>query len=215
MTIRRRNDFPGLDPRATRELLSLQDELIEELRQLRIEAVGVTTDTKQKNYSARFNERICAIPPTAGIDVTFPASGPLTQNRWIEVLKLGGGDIRIRATSGQVQGAALHTLTSNGFYYYQSDGKTGWWIQPSSGGLSAPVLLTQIQNIANATWLGNISGGAAPPTANTVAQLLTYITSTSGGGTTNFLRADGTFAAPAGGGGTSDAYAKLIASMRA
>lgn len=152
MTVRRRNSFPGLGDQAQRELISLQDELIEELRQLRGEAVGITTDTKTRAYSARFNERICAIPPAAGIAITFPASGPLTQNRWIEVLKLGGGDVRIRATSGTVQGVTTHTLTANGFYYYQSDGKGGWWIQPSSGG--------------GATWaatlvLGNTSGGTA------------------------------------------------------
>jgi hypothetical protein len=60
--------------------------------------------------------------------------------------------------------------------------------------------------IPNNTVLGNISGGAAVPTGLTAAQLtalcnpFTFAASgcvpASGGGTTNFLRADGTFATP-------------------
>ena len=47
------------------------------------------------------------------------------------------------------------------------------------------------------------NNSASPGAASdcTVATLLTLLTSTSGGGTTNFLRADGAWAAPAGGGG--------------
>lgn len=47
----------------------------------------------------------------------------------------------------------------------------------------------------------NATGSAANGTDCSVATILTLITSTSGGGTTNYLRADGTWAAPAGGGG--------------
>ena len=63
------------------------------------------------------------------------------------------------------------------------------------------------------TLKGNTTGGTAAPVDLTVAQataLLAVFTSSlkglapaSGGGTTNFLRADGTWAAPAGGGGGS------------
>lgn len=65
-------------------------------------------------------------------------------------------------------------------------------------------------NVANNTVLGNVSGVSAPPAPITATQLTTLcnvFTSTlpgcvpsSGGGTTNFLRADGTWAAPGGGG---------------
>lgn len=52
---------------------------------------------------------------------------------------------------------------------------------------------------ANNTVLGNVSGSSAAPIALTSTQLATLVAASSGGGTTNFLRADGTWAAPAGG----------------
>lgn len=67
-----------------------------------------------------------------------------------------------------------------------------------------------LAQIANNEVLGNVSGQTAPPvglTAAQVTQLLQLFTSgtqgvvpASGGGTTNFLRADGTWAAAGGGG---------------
>lgn len=66
--------------------------------------------------------------------------------------------------------------------------------------------LTNIANIANDTVLGNVSGGSAPPVALTQTQLTTLVNSftsglagaapASGGGTVNFLRADGTWQPP-------------------
>lgn len=66
-------------------------------------------------------------------------------------------------------------------------------------------------SIPDQTLVGNNSGGTAPPSALTGAQvnlILPVFTSTlnglvplSGGGTTKFLRADGTWQVPAGGGG--------------
>lgn len=193
MTIRRRNAIPDLSERANRELIGLQDEITEELRQLRVEAIGVTTDTKQSgNYACRFNERVRCLPVAAGMTLTFPAAGPGTQNRWIEVLKLGGGNIVVRGTSGNVQGATSHTLTAAGFYYYQSDGATGWWIQPSGGG----------GGVADGTY-GSIvvsGGGLTWRIADGVYGDVTV----SGGGLTWTVAA-----------GVTAAQVKLIASMRA
>lgn len=66
---------------------------------------------------------------------------------------------------------------------------------------------------SNNTVLGNVSGGSAAPIALSQTQLTTQVNvfttslsgavPASGGGTTNFLRADGTFAAPAGAGGVT------------
>jgi hypothetical protein len=74
--------------------------------------------------------------------------------------------------------------------------------------LGGQVTLAQLPTIANDTILGNNSGSAGVPIALTVAQvnaILPVFTSSlnglvpaSGGGTANFLRADGTFAAPSG-----------------
>lgn len=64
---------------------------------------------------------------------------------------------------------------------------------------SGAVTLGKMANLAANSFIGNNTGAGATPIAMTVAQSLALITSTSGGGTTNFLRADGTWAAPAGG----------------
>src|SRR5262245_58481405 len=101
MTIRRRNSIPDLSERANRELIALQDEIIQEQRQLRDEAIGITTDTKQRTpYACRFNERVrCSVPTGVTLELTFPGATPLTQNRWIEVLKLtAAGTVRIRTS---------------------------------------------------------------------------------------------------------------------
>lgn len=78
----------------------------------------------------------------------------------------------------------------------------------TSGTLSTARLPAQATN----TVLGNASGSTATPTALTATQLTTLCNSftaslsgcapASGGGTTTFLRADGTWATASGGGGT-------------
>jgi hypothetical protein len=70
------------------------------------------------------------------------------------------------------------------------------------------VSLSKMANLAANSMIGNNTGAAAPPIAMTAAQttgLLNAFTSTlkgltpsSGGGTVNFLRADGTWASPPG-----------------
>lgn len=142
---RRRTGFPGLDPRATNELIGVQDDIHAEQDRLRADAIGTTTENKTSGtYAAKYNERVRCFAVAAGVDIVFPASNPTTQNKWIIILKLGGGDVRIKAVSGQVQGVAtVTTLTSNGYYYFESDGITGWWIQPAPAGGIAGVLLTE------------------------------------------------------------------------
>lgn len=79
------------------------------------------------------------------------------------------------------------------------------------------VTLAKLASIAASTILGNNTGAGAAPTALTGTQATTLLDTftsalkglapASGGGTTNFLRADGTWAAPGGGGtpgGSSD-----------
>lgn len=73
---------------------------------------------------------------------------------------------------------------------------------------SAAIANSKLANMATLTLKGNNTGGSAAPSDLTVAQvnaILPVFTSTlnglaplSGGGTTNFLRADGTWAAPSG-----------------
>jgi len=85
--------------------------------------------------------------------------------------------------------------------------------QPDFTDISGNFTLAQFPSIATLTVLGNVTGGSAVPTALTATQLTTLpnvftsslqgLVPASGGGTTNFLRADGTFAAPAGAGGVT------------
>ncbi|MFM7334301.1 MAG: hypothetical protein ACKO1H_07800, partial [Tabrizicola sp.] len=79
---------------------------------------------------------------------------------------------------------------------------------------SATPTNAKLANVATATLKGRVTAGSGAPedlTGTQATTLLDTFTSTlkglapaSGGGTTNFLRADGTWAAPAGGGGVSD-----------
>lgn len=72
------------------------------------------------------------------------------------------------------------------------------------------MVLADLPSIANNTFLGNISGSAGTPSALTATQVtanlnlftssLQGLTPSSGGGTANFLRADGTWAVPPGSG---------------
>lgn len=76
------------------------------------------------------------------------------------------------------------------------------------------ITLARMANLAANSIIGNNTGSPATPlaltTAQTTAMLDTFTSSlkglapASGGGTTNFLRADGTWAAPPGGGGVTD-----------
>lgn len=89
-----------------------------------------------------------------------------------------------------------------------SGGGTVWTI--NAGGIN----LTQFPDIASNRVLGRILPGSGPVaelTGTDITPLLAVFTSTdqgvvpqSGGGTTNFLRADGVWAAPAGSGGVPD-----------
>lgn len=88
------------------------------------------------------------------------------------------------------------------------------------------VSLTKMSNLAANSFIGNNTGSAATPLALTIAQataMLGVFTATlqgavpaSGGGSLNFLRADGTWQAPPGGGSgpiTSSAFTMSTARM--
>jgi hypothetical protein len=83
------------------------------------------------------------------------------------------------------------------------------------GVATAGVTLAMMANIATARFVGRVSGSTGVPEAMTGTQattlldvftdLLKGLVPASGGGTTNFLRADATWAAPPGGGGSTSA----------
>lgn len=77
--------------------------------------------------------------------------------------------------------------------------------QPAFSNIAGQTSLSQLPSIANNTVLGNTSGGTSAALTLSATQLTTLVNQftaslsgavpASGGGTTNFLRADGTFAA--------------------
>ena len=85
---------------------------------------------------------------------------------------------------------------------------------------AAAVSLSKLAQIGASTILGNATAGTATPAALTGTQVtslldpfstsLKGLAPASGGGTANYLRADGTWAAPAGSGGTSTANIAVV-----
>jgi hypothetical protein len=142
--------------------------------------------------------------PTTASYVVIALDGTLTQER---VLAAGAG---ITITDGGAGGNV--TIASSGGV---TDGDKGDVTVSSSGTVwtidNDVVSNAKLANMATATLKGRTSAGSGDPedlTGTQATTLLDVFTSAlkglvpaSGGGTTNFLRADGTFAAPPGGGG--------------
>lgn len=120
---------------------------------------------------------------------------------------------------GSFTKAQLNTAVSDGDVLYVGDVTSN---ATHTGDVTGATALTiandvvtnaKLANMANATFKGRTTAGTGDPedlTATQATALLdTFTTSAkglapaSGGGTTNFLRADGTWAAPPGGGGSS------------
>lgn len=142
--------------------------------------------------------------PTTASYVVIALDGTLTQER---VLAAGAG---ITITDGGAGGNV--TIASSGGV---TDGDKGDLTVSSTGTVwtidNDVVSNAKLANMATATLKGRVSAGSGDPedlTGTQATTLLDVFTSAlkglvpaSGGGTTNFLRADGTFAAPPGGGG--------------
>ncbi len=107
---------------------------------------------------------------------------------------------------------AFAQLTTGGGAVSSVFGRTGAVVAATNdyafSQISGQTTLAQFPSIADQTALGNLSGGAAVPVALTATQLTTLINAfgsslsgaapASGGGTANFLRADGSWAVPPG-----------------
>lgn len=151
--------------------------------------------------------------PTTASYVVIALDGTLTQER---VLAAGAG---ITITDGGAGGNV--TIASSGGV---TDGDKGDVTVSSSGTVwtidNDVVSNAKLANVATATLKGRVSAGSGDPedlTGTQATTLLDVFTSAlkglvpaSGGGTTNFLRADGTFAAPPGGGGGANAGTATI-----
>lgn len=135
---------------------------------------------------------------TAGADATTADIADSTDKRYVTEAE----KTKLANTSGTNTGDQTITLTGD---------VTG----SGTGSFAATIASNAVTNaklaqVATATFKGRTTAGSGDPedlTATQATALLNNFTSTlkglapaSGGGTTNFLRADGTWAAPAGGG---------------
>jgi hypothetical protein len=132
-----------------------------------------------------------------------------------------GYTILAKATTGSGAYTELAAIT-NGVLGRQGSGDLQFAQIASSQIADAQVTNAKMTNMAGYTIKGNINVGSATPqdlTGTQVTTLLDVFTTTlkglvpaSGGGTTNFLRADGTWAAP-GSGGISRTVSNVSASQ--
>ncbi|MBN9508153.1 MAG: hypothetical protein J0I21_03440, partial [Alphaproteobacteria bacterium] len=138
---------------------------------------------------------------------------------WVIGIPSGGANALVATTGtagvGQTLALGANLSVSGGTLNASVTGGGSVTAVIAGAGLAGGTITTtgtiSLGAIAGNTVLGNNGGGSAVPTGLTQAQLTALVnafTSTlsgavpaSGGGTANFLRADGTWAAPAGGGG--------------
>jgi hypothetical protein len=155
-------------------------------------------------------------------NLTEATSSVLTITAGTGVVIGTGTSIQVKQSSA-IQDGFLSSTDWNTFTNKQPAGNyitalTGDVTATGPGSVSATiangaVTLAKMANLAANSIIGNNTGSPATPIALTVTQAtamlnvfssaLKGLAPASGGGTTNFLRADGTWAAPAGGGITS------------
>lgn len=168
---------------------------------------GAVTLAKMANLAA--NSIIGNNTGTAATPVALTAAQVKT------LLAITSSDVSGLGTLATASSVNLSTQATGTLQAAQAPAHTGD-VTSSAGSLAltianSAVTNAKMANMANNTIKGNVSGSAAAPSdlsqtqvtamINTFTSLLSGAVPASGGGTTNFLRADGTWAAPAGGGG--------------
>jgi len=171
---------------------------------------GVTPTTNQTIY----------VKAGGGLTLTKPTGTNLIQNVG-KVGKVNGGGAGSISVANIQRTNDIPNIPQNNLWIGNASGvPTATTLSgdvTNSAGVvtiaNSAVTLGKMANLAANSIIGNNTGSPATPIALTTAQttaMLNLFTSTlqglapaSGGGTTNFLRADGTWAAPAGGGGLS------------
>lgn len=119
-----------------------------------------------------------------------------------------------KTVAGGLTAVVSGDVIANGGYVFYWDGTEYIILNPTLPAIAAgSITNAQLASMANNTVKGNVSGGSASPSDLTTTQLTTLINAVtsslsgaapaSGGGTANFLRADGTWTVPPGTGLTS------------
>jgi hypothetical protein len=171
----------------------------------------VTGTTNQINVS---NGSGVAGNPTLSIasNVVLPGTGGATVPTGTTAQEAGGsGTVRYDTTLNKFRfnenGVWVSLGTGNGSVTSFSAGNLSPYFTTNvATATTTPSLTFTASTFANLTVLGNVSGGAAVPVALTATELTTIpniftsalkgLVPLSGGGTVNFLRADGTWAKP-------------------
>lgn len=197
-----------------------------------VTSVGAKTDSTTSGIFVNTTNNISGSPVTAAGNFTFSLAtqnknkglfGPTTGSDAAPTFRLlVGADLPLPAIAS-LGGVFSKASASHNFLTSISsvDGSVGQ-AQPAFPDISGQATLAQLPSIANNTILGN-NATLGVPIALTVAQInailpvfsssLNGLVPASGGGTTNFLRADGTFAAPSGGSGVTTVAAYSASSQ--
>lgn len=169
---------------------------------------GTVTLAKQANLAAN-----SIIGNNTGAGATPIALTPAQVKAMLAIASADVSGLGALATASTVN---LTTQATGALQAAQFPAQTGD-VTNTAGSLATTiangvVTLPKMANLATNSIIGNNTGAGAAPIALTTAQatamfdvftaLLKGLVPASGGGTANFLRADGTWSAPAGGGGS-------------
>lgn len=149
---------------------------------------------------ARVGELLLAAPPASGMNIGIPPSTQQNISRTLRIAVVGGSlspgaTVSIIGGKGTINGAATLTLASRGMTELTSVGDSGWVavaVTASGGGLPpdgdygditvsgagtvwtvdpGAVAVGDLANIADETFVGNVSGAPAPPSAIALSSL--------------------------------------------
>lgn len=155
-------------PEIRRQLNEIQKDIERDLASLRASS-PVTSLITDATYSANYGQIVRLAPPSTGQRLILPAPNLAVPNgKVVAVVEAASGVLSVEAVDSTVNGAT--TLT-----YLAGIGTVEFWLTPSGWyGWSVSlqiVPLTSLSNQADDTFLVNISGGSAPPTAESLTTL--------------------------------------------
>lgn len=175
---RARPALPGLPKGAEREIIAQFRAIEHALDEVQGIERNATPVLNVLSYQAKAGELVLLEGRAGGTLVTIPPGSSFNIEQTIRVALVGGVlspgvTISIVGRVGTIDGAATFTLASRMLVELTSVGERGWAVTccGGSGGLTPPVALTDLQNIADETFVGNVSGAPAPPAAVNLSSL--------------------------------------------
>lgn len=163
MTFRARELREGTTPdEIRRELNAIQKEIAADLLALRSQA-PVTPLVTDSTYSANYGQIVRAAPPSGGLRLILPPINIAVPNgRVVAVVEAATGALSVEAIDSTINGSTTLTyLAGIGTVEFLLT-PTGWYAWSSS---LITVALTSLASQAADTFVGNVTAGAAAPTA--------------------------------------------------